>query len=107
MNLYFLDNPGASGIFNVGTGRAQPFNDVAASVVNTLRRLAGEPPLPLADLVAQGLVEYVPFPEALKGKYQSYTQADVGRLRAAGCGRDFATVQQGVERYVEWLAARA
>ena len=53
------------------------------------------------------MLEYVDFPAQLVGKYQSFTQADVGRLRAAGCGQDFATVQQGVERYVEWLAARA
>jgi ADP-L-glycero-D-manno-heptose 6-epimerase len=106
VNLHFLDNPGASGIFNLGTGRAQPFNDIAATVVNTLRRREGHPPAPLAELVAQGLIEYVPFPDALKGKYQSFTQADIARLRAVGYGAPFATVQQGVERYVEWLAAR-
>ena len=106
VNLHFLDNPGASGIFNLGTGRAQPFNDIAATVVNTLRRRDGHQPLPLAELVAQGLIEYLPFPDALKGKYQSFTQADIGRLRAVGYGAPFATVQQGVERYVEWLAAR-
>ena len=107
VNLHFLDKPGVSGIFNLGTGRAQPFNDIAATVVNTLRRQAGEAVLPLDRLVAEGLLEYVPFPEALKGKYQSFTQADIGRLRAAGYEAPFATVQQGVERYVEWLAARA
>lgn len=104
-NLFFLDNPGVRGIFNLGTGRAQPFNDVAATVVNTLRRHAGKPALSLSELVSNGLIEYVPFPDALKGKYQSYTQADLSRLRAAGYQAPFATVQQGVERYVEWLLA--
>ncbi len=104
-NLFFLDNPGVRGIFNLGSGRAQPFNDVAATVVNTLRRHVGKPALTLAELVSNGLIEYVPFPEALKGKYQSYTQADLTRLRAAGYQAPFATVQQGVERYVEWLLA--
>ena len=104
-NLHFLDHPGTSGIFNLGTGRAQPFNDVAATVVNTHRRLAGQAELSLADLVAQGLIEYVPFPDALKGKYQSFTQADVTRLRTAGFQAPFLTVQQGVARYVEWLLA--
>lgn len=107
VNLHFLDNPASSGIFNLGTGRAQPFNDVAASVVNTLRRLAGEAELSLSDLVARGLIEYQPFPDALKGKYQSFTQADIGQLRAAGYQADFLTVQQGVSRYVEWLCAQA
>jgi len=103
VNLHFLDHPQASGVFNVGTGRAQPFNDVACTVVNTMRRLAGEPELERAELVARGLLGYKPFPDALKGKYQSFTQADVSRLRAAGYRAPFATVQQGVARYVEWL----
>jgi len=106
VNLHFLDHPGASGIFNVGTGRAQPFNDVASTVVNAHRALAGEHALPLAELVSRGLVEYVPFPDALKGKYQSFTQADITQLRAAGYAAPFMSVQQGVRRYVDWLAAR-
>lgn len=104
VNLFFLDHPGQSGIFNCGTGHAQPFNDVAGTVVNSMRRRVGEPELPLAELVRLGLVEYIPFPDALKGKYQSFTQADLSRLRAAGYDRPFATVQQGVSRYVDWLA---
>ncbi|MGD9945122.1 MAG: ADP-glyceromanno-heptose 6-epimerase [Burkholderiaceae bacterium] len=106
VNLHFFENPERSGIFNCGTGRAQPFNDVAATVVNTLRRLRGETELPLAELVRVGLIEYQPFPDALKGKYQSFTQADDTQLRAAGCTHGFAGVQQGVARYVEWLWAQ-
>ena len=107
VNLHFLDNPGTSGIFNLGTGRAQPFNDIAVTVINTMRRRAGEPPLALDALVAQGLIEYTPFPDALKGKYQSFTQADIGRLRGAGYTAPLATVQEGVERYVDWLVDRS
>jgi ADP-L-glycero-D-manno-heptose 6-epimerase len=104
VNLWFLQNPQASGIFNLGSGRAQPFNDVAVATVNASRAQRGEPPLPLAELVRHGLVEYVPFPEALVGKYQCFTQADLARLRATGCAHAFADVATGVERYVRWMA---
>ncbi|NLD68324.1 MAG: ADP-glyceromanno-heptose 6-epimerase [Limnobacter sp.] len=103
INMYFYDNPGRSGIFNCGTGRAQPFNDVASTVVDTIRRLRGEAPLGLQAQIDQGLLEYVPFPDALKGKYQSFTQADLTKLRASGCAHRFMTVQEGVSAYVEWL----
>lgn len=106
VNLHFLDHPQASGIFNCGTGRAQPFNDVAVSVLNALRRREGYPDRSLADLVDEGAIEYIPFPDALKGKYQSFTQADATRLRAAGYDRPFASVQQGVTQYVDWLLAQ-
>ena len=106
VNLHFLDHPQMSGIFNCGTGRAQPFNDVALTVVNSLRRHGGQPDLPLSELIAQGLIEYIPFPDALKGKYQSFTQADPARLRAAGYDRPFAGVQDGVARYVDWLISQ-
>ena len=105
VNLHFLDH-GTSGIYNLGTGRAQTFNDVASAVVNSRRRHEGLPPMTLDQMVADGSIEYVPFPEALKGKYQSFTQADIGRLRAAGYGAAFLTVEEGVSRYADWLAAR-
>ena len=107
VNLWFFDHPGKNGVFNLGSGRAQPFNDVAVAVVNTLRGLQGEAALPLADIAAQGLIEYIPFPDALRGKYQCYTQADLGRLRAVGCDHRFADVQTGVSQYVQALAAQA
>ncbi|TXH88086.1 MAG: ADP-glyceromanno-heptose 6-epimerase [Rhodoferax sp.] len=106
VNLWFFDNPSQVGIFNLGSGRAQPFNDVASSVVNAMRSLRGEAALPLADIAAQGLVEYVPFPDALRGKYQCYTQADLTALRATGCDHQFVDVQTGVSKYVQWLHAR-
>jgi ADP-L-glycero-D-manno-heptose 6-epimerase len=104
VNLFFLDHPEKSGIFNLGTGRAQPFNDVATSTVNACRALEGKPALSLTEMVSQGVVEYIDFPEALKGKYQSFTQGDIGKLRSAGYKSDFATVEQGVTRYVQHLA---
>jgi ADP-L-glycero-D-manno-heptose 6-epimerase len=104
VNLWFFDHPEKSGIFNLGSGRAQPFNDVAVAVVNTLRGLQGEGALPLAEIAARGLIEYIPFPEALRGKYQCYTQADLGALRAAGCTHEFHSVQDGVGQYVRELA---
>jgi ADP-L-glycero-D-manno-heptose 6-epimerase len=60
--------------------------------------------LSLEELSAQGLIEYVPFPDALRGKYQCYTQADLTALRATGCTHAFADVQTGVAQYVQWLA---
>ena len=102
VNLHFLER-GKSGIYNLGSGRAQPFNDVAVATVNACRAAQGKSPLSLADMVAQGVIEYVDFPEALKGKYQSYTQADLTRLRGAGYVGEFATVEEGVAQYVQAL----
>lgn len=101
-NLHFWDRP-VSGIYNLGTGRAQAFNDVALAVVNGLRGVAGEAPLSLREAVQQSRIEYVAFPDALKGKYQAYTQASVEKLRGAGFEEPFRTVEQGVAEYVGWL----
>lgn len=103
VNLYFLDHPEKSGIFNLGSGRAQSFNDVAVAAVNGCRKAKSEAPLSLDELRAQGLLEYVAFPEALKGKYQAFTQADLTRLRDAGYAAPMATVEEGVSQYIEWL----
>jgi ADP-L-glycero-D-manno-heptose 6-epimerase len=105
VNLWFLDHPGQSGIFNLGTGRAQPFNDVAVAVVNALSPQSASAPLDLAAAVSRGLIEYIPFPDALRGKYQCYTQADLTALRAAGCDHLFADVQTGVASYMAALDA--
>ena len=107
VNLYVFDNFEKSGIFNLGTGRSQPFNDLAAATVNACRAAEGKPKLSLAELVEQQLIRYIPFPEDLAGKYQSFTQADTEKLRAAGYADDFYTVEQGVERYVAWLLEQA
>jgi ADP-L-glycero-D-manno-heptose 6-epimerase len=105
VNLWFLQHPDRRGIFNLGTGRAQPFNDVAHATVNASRALAGLPPLTLAQQVQQQLVQYIDFPDALKGKYQSFTQADLAALRATGCNLPMRDVASGVTSYVKWLAA--
>jgi len=103
VNLWFLSNPTVSGIFNVGSGRAQPFNDVACATVNASRVAAGHPAGTLAELVAAGYIQYIPFPDALRGKYQCFTQADLTSLRAAGCDVKFANVESGVGQYARWL----
>jgi ADP-L-glycero-D-manno-heptose 6-epimerase len=104
VKLWFLQHPDKSGIFNLGSGRAQPFNDVAVATVNASRALAGEAPLPLPELVSRGLIEYIPFPDALRGKYQCFTQADLSSLRGAGCQHAFADVSAGVAKYVGWMS---
>ncbi|WP_281687182.1 ADP-glyceromanno-heptose 6-epimerase [Pseudomonas citronellolis] len=103
VNLHFLDNPGRSGIFNLGSGRAQPFNDVALAVINSLRAQQDQPPLDLQQAIAQGLLEYVEFPDNLRGKYQCYTCADIAFLREAGYRAPMLGVEEGVERYCRWL----
>ena len=88
VNLWFLDHPEVSGVFNCGTGNCQSFNDVADAVI---------------DWHGRGEKEYIPFPEKLAGSYQSYTQADLSNLRAAGYDQPFASVEQGVRDYLNWL----
>ena len=106
VNLWFLDHPEKSGLFNLGTGRAQPFNDVALAVINTLQQFKGQTtPVSLEQAVGLDLLDYVTFPSALVGKYQSYTQADLSALRAAGCELQFADVATGVASYMNALAA--
>jgi len=90
VNLWFLDNPDVSGVFNAGTGQAQSFNDVANAVI---------------AWHGKGKIRYIPFPEHLEGAYQSFTQADLTRLRAAGCDVEFLTVEDGVKAYLDQLSA--
>jgi len=61
----------------------------------------------LEELIKEKAIEYIPFPEALKGKYQCFTQADLTKLRAAGYKEPFLNVEQGVSRYINWLATNA
>jgi len=107
VNLYFLDHPEQSGIFNLGTGNAQSFNDVAVAAINTLRVANNESVLTPEQMLAQKIIQYIPFPDALRGKYQSYTQADIAALRAAGYAAPFLTVEQGTARYVQQLLAKS
>lgn len=101
--LWFFDHPEHSGVFNLGTGKAQPFNDVAVSVVNTLLAQKQQVPLSLTKMVSQGIINYIPFPEKLRGKYQCFTQADIAQLRSIGCDVVFRDVAQGVSDYIKTL----
>ena len=107
VNMHFLDHPDQSGIFNLGTGQAQSFNDVAVATVNSLRTHQGESALTLEELIQKELLRYIPFPAQLKGKYQSYTQADINALRASGYTEPFLNVGQGVSRYVNYLLKKS
>ena len=91
VNLWFLEHHGPSGIYNCGTGRAEPFQHIADAAIKFFGR---------------GQTEYIDFPEHLVGHYQCYTQADLTRLRAAGCDVEFKTVAQGTAEYMKWLSRR-
>ena len=82
------------------------YDDVAVATVNAVRALRGEAALPMAELIARGLLEYIDFPDALKGKYQCFTQADLTQLRRTGCDHRFADVATGIASYVTWLAGQ-
>ncbi len=105
VNLHFLERPSLSGIYNLGTGRSQSFNDVAVATINSCLRAEGKPALTLAAMREQNMIEYIAFPEPLKGKYQSYTEADVSLLRDSGYTEPFLSVEEGVARYCEALLA--
>ena len=107
VNMYFLDNQQKSGIFNLGTGQAQSFNDVAVATINTMRLAESKPVLSLVQMQQQGLINYIPFPQQLRGKYQSYTQADISSLRNSGYSGDFLNVEEGVARYVAQMTQPA
>ena len=91
VNLWFLDNPDKTGIVNLGTGRCQSINDVANAVIAWFD---------------QGEIEYIPFPDHLRGRYQSFTEADMSSLRALGYDRPFRPVEEGVPQYMDWLQSR-
>ena len=88
VNLWFLEHRAVSGIFNVGTGRSASFNELAGAFL----KHAGN-----------GTIRYIPFPESLESSYQSFTEADIGALRAAGYDRGFDDVATGVPKYLDRL----
>lgn len=93
VNLWFMDHAHVNGIFNLGTGQANSFNAVANAVLAWHQQ----------QRQAHGRIEYIPFPEHLKGAYQSYTQADISALRRAGYHERFLNVDEGVNAYLDWL----
>ena len=88
INLWMMEHPEVMGIFNIGTGKSQTFNEVAESVIK---------------YHGKGEIEYIPFPNHLKESYQSFTEADLTKLRATGYDGSFNTVQEGIDEYMEWL----
>ncbi|HCX86584.1 MAG TPA: ADP-glyceromanno-heptose 6-epimerase [Gammaproteobacteria bacterium] len=102
-NLFFLRNSGLSGIFNVGTGKARSFNDVALAVINACRHVDGESAITLDQAQRDKRLNYFAMPEALQGKYQSFTEASIDKLLAAGCSGPWTDVDEGVGRYAAHL----
>jgi len=92
VNLWFWEHANKSGIFNLGTGQARPFNAIA----NTLLALHGS-----------GKLSYIPFPAHLKGAYQSYTQANITKLREVGYDAPFDTLEAGLKKYYDWYSNHA
>ena len=86
--FYFWEHPELSGIYNCGTGTGHTFNDFVHGII---------------EYCGKGTIEYVPFPEILKGKYQSYTQADTTKLMAAGYDRGFTLLHEAVKEYCSIL----
>ena len=107
VNLFFYENPQINGIYNLGTGRAQAFNDVALSVINRLDQIRLESDFKeksLENVLESKKLQYIDFPDDLKGKYQSFTQASLDQLRSVGYDKSFHTVEEGVGKYVTWLS---
>jgi ADP-L-glycero-D-manno-heptose 6-epimerase len=88
VNLEFLERHLPSGIYNCGTGTARTFNDMAQAVITKQ---------------GKGKIEYIPFPEVLKGKYQSFTKADLTNLVAAGYQGGFRSLEEAVADYMKHL----
>lgn len=88
VNLHFFDKGGPSGIYNCGTGEAKTFKDVANAVI---------------AFAGKGYIEFIDFPEVLKGKYQSFTQADATKLRQAGYAQEFWKLETAVADYCRIL----
>ena len=103
LNLEFLDNPERSGIYNCGTGQSQTFNEVAVATINSVRKQHGNQALTLDRMLSEEIITYRSFPEGLESRYQSFTEADMGLLKAAGSKVQFRDVDAGVKAYVDFL----
>ncbi len=87
ITLFFLQQPQLGGIYNVGTGSARNWNDLAKA---TFAAMGKEPN-----------IEYIPMPQTLQDKYQYYTQADISKIRAAGYGKDSISLEEAIGDYVK------
>ena len=85
--FWLLENPNVNGLFNVGTGKAQSFNELAEAIFSAL----GINPH----------IRYIDMPEELQQKYQYFTEAKMDKLRAEGYTKDFSTLKEGVTDYVQ------
>ena len=90
--MFFIDNPFKKGIYNVGTGKARSFNELARALI---------------DCYGAGEIEYVPFPDKLVGKYQNYTQAELSALRSVGYNNEFVSLEDGIKKYMEILKIKS
>ena len=88
VNNFFFENEKIRGIFNCGTGEGESFLEIAKA---------------LKEIYPESNIEYIPFPDALKGKYQKFTQADLTLLREAGYNKSFMNVNSGVKKYAKVL----
>ena len=88
VNFFFWDHPELKGIYNCGTGNAHTFNTLAKGVLKYF---------------GSGELEYVPFPEVLKGKYQSFTEADSSKLLTAGYDGGFTDIEEAIAEYCALL----
>ena len=91
--VWMYQNPAVSGLFNLGTGQARAFNDLANAMFNA----TGKPPK----------ITYIDMPQTLQDRYQNFTQADMGKLRAAGYTKPFTNLEDGVADYVHNYLGRA
>ncbi|MEZ5648463.1 MAG: ADP-glyceromanno-heptose 6-epimerase [Alphaproteobacteria bacterium] len=89
--MWLYDNPKISGIFNLGTGQARSFADLALAVFSAMGRPAE--------------IDYIPMPEAIRRHYQYFTEARMERLRKAGYKKPFASIEDGVRSYVRTYLA--
>lgn len=91
VNLWLLEHPECSGIYNLGTGKCRTFNDVANAVI---------------AWHGHGSIKYIPFPDSLKDSYQSFTEAEMSGLRGIGFDAEFLGIEEGVQRYLDALGER-
>jgi ADP-L-glycero-D-manno-heptose 6-epimerase len=103
VNLFFLNHSKLSGIYNVGTGNPRTFNDVALSTINSILHFNNEKKYTIHQLINKRILNYVDFPIHLKGKYQSFTKADLTKLYSVGYNKQFTSLENGVNNYVSFL----
>lgn len=91
VNLFFASRPLVKGVFNVGTGKSRSFNDIAENLIS---------------LMGKGHVRYIPIPDSIKGRYQSFTEADIDSLRRQGYRDEFLSLEDGINKYYHYLLER-